>query len=73
MTRAERRHRRQRKVAYAKRKLRKWGTMWENRASLWADNMAKCSCPMCKVENRHKRPELVIDGDIRNWMEWYNA
>lgn len=56
MTRAERRHRRMRKVAYAARKLRQWGMNWADRASYWADNMAKCNCSMCRA-SKHTKPE----------------
>jgi len=66
MDRAERRHRRQRKVEKAKRKLRQWGNDWADRASWWADNMAKCSCHGCTAPTK-----VEIDDNIEHWMDWY--
>lgn len=57
MNRAERRHRRQRKVAYAMRKLAQWHIA-ADKAPYWADNMAKCVCWMCNGEARHTKPEV---------------
>ena len=46
--RAERRLQRERKVEKAKRVLRTmWGEEKVKHASLWADNLQKCSCHMC--------------------------
>lgn len=63
MNRAERRHRRAVKVAKAQRMLKRWGM--EKVASWWADNMAKCSCHMCRGPdyNRHEH-KLVWDGEL---------
>jgi len=58
MNRAERRHRRERAVAYAKRKLQQW-KIPPDRAPYWADNMAKCSCDMCTAP--HKKPKLYAN------------
>lgn len=46
--RAKRRLQRERKVEKAKRVLRTmWGEEKVQHASLWADNLQKCSCHMC--------------------------
>lgn len=64
MTRAERRHRRQVKIAYAAKKLRLWG-FDPDRAAWWADNMCKCSCDMCRSGGEHKtEPSLIWDGEL---------
>lgn len=57
MNRAERRHRRQRKIAYAERKLAQWHIA-ADKAPYWADNMAKCDCWMCNGEARHTKPKV---------------
>jgi hypothetical protein len=69
MDRAERRHRRQRKIEKAKRMLRRWKQ--DHKAAWWADNMAKCDCWMCNRDARWTKPEVVIDDNIDNWMAWY--
>jgi hypothetical protein len=56
ITRAERRHRRDRAVAYARRKLLQWGEAQAAKAPWWADNMAKCDCWMCNGEARWTKP-----------------
>ena len=64
LTRAERRHRRERAVAYAKRKLREWGFS-PTRAPYWADNMAKCSCDMCTGHTKpDKTPKINLNEEL---------
>jgi hypothetical protein len=53
-----------RKVAYAMRKLRQWMGGWEDRASYWADNMAKCSCHGCTAPRKR-------EDRRRNHMQTY--
>lgn len=64
ITRAERRHRRQRAVAYARKKLKEWGIK-PDRAALWADNMCKCSCDMCTAQSH--RPQHIDYADEFDW------
>lgn len=62
MTRAERRFRRQRKVARAAKALAVWNIPTD-RAAYWADNMAKCGCWMCNGRARWTKPEVDHDWD----------
>lgn len=55
MSRAERRAARERMVNRAKRKLKEWG-MPTSHPQKWADNMAKCSCWMCRGPARWTKP-----------------
>jgi len=62
MTRAERRHRRERAVAYARKKLRQWKQ--EAKAAWWADNMAKCSCDMCTAPHKKPLPKINLNEEF---------
>jgi hypothetical protein len=73
MNRAERRHRRWRKVAYAAKRLRQWGKGWHERAAFWADNMAKCDCWMCNRDAKHTKPEQHRVNPQTYWQELSDA
>lgn len=66
-TRAERRHLRQKAVAYAERKLREW-KIAPDKAPYWADNMCKCSCDMCTAP--HKRPSDRAAAIYPDEFDW---
>lgn len=65
MNRADRRFRRQRKIARAAKMLRLWGFS-ESKAGYWADNMAKCSCDMCTAPAK-KEPKFDIYAAAKEW------
>jgi hypothetical protein len=57
MNRADRRFRRQRKIARAIKVMRQWG-LDTKMAPYWADNMRKCSCYLCQKSGK---PEHDFD------------
>lgn len=68
MDRAERRHRKQRKIAEAAKKLAIWKL--EYQAPKRADNMANCGCWMCSPLGRRTKPVLKRNYNVNDWMAW---